>query len=154
MTSLGIVDRNPAGVAFQRTQRLIITYEIHFALARLKLTGKVDFIWSVIWRHKTASTNVENKILLLLVCFLLKSVAFRDLVYKMAESKARVTYGTAYCDVGTICAHNTATRAEVTSVQWTIQCVVQYVCRKWHVVFWHNFYRWRLWLSLTLGHTE
>ena len=67
----------------------------------------------------------------------------------MAGSKACVTYRTAFCDVATTCANNTATCVDVTWVQRTSHCLAQYVCRKWHIIVWHNFYKWRLGLSLT-----
>ena len=38
---------------------------------------------------------------------------------------------------------------DVTSAQMVIHCFVYYLCRKQHIIVWHNFYRWWLGLSLT-----
>ena len=55
------------------SQRSIITYEIHFCIDQAKTHREVrfDLIFYSAW------ANVENQILLLLVCFLPKSVALR-----------------------------------------------------------------------------
>ena len=68
------------------------------------------------------------------------------LVNKMTGFRTLVTQRMAYCDVGAIYAHNMATRVGMTSVQNEIHCLAQYVCRKWQIIVWHNFYRW--WLEL------
>ena len=71
-----------------------------------------------------------------------------DHVYKMARPITRDTQRTAYCDVGIICAHNTATRDGVTSAHMVIHCFVCYLCRKWRIIVWHNLYRWLLLLTV------
>ena len=85
------------------------------ALARLKLTGEVDF--DLIF-HTTPREWI-SKCWEWFYCFLF---------------------------VLGLISRNTCWRA---SVQRTIHCLVQYVCRKWHIIVWHNYCRWRLGLSLT-----
>ena len=74
---------------------------------------------------------------------------FPDFCQVWNFSDFSLTAGHPVCDVAIICAHNTATRDDVTSAHMVLHCFVCYLCRKWHIIVWHNLYRWRLGLLLT-----
>ena len=131
------------------SQRSMITHEIHFCTDQAKTHREVRFWFDLSYD----ATRMHRQILRITFCCFLfvfcRKVLPWVLVYKMAGFKTRATLSTAYCDVGMICAHKTATRVDVTSAHMVIHCFVYYLCWKWLIIAWHNLYRWRLGMLLT-----
>ena len=131
------------------SQHSIITYEIHFCIDQAKTHREFRFWYDLSYDATIVHWQMSK---IKLCCFLFvfcRKVLPWDVVYKMAVPKTRDTWRTAYCDVRIMCAHNTATHDDVTSAHMVIHCFVCYLCRKWHIIVWHNLYRGRLGLLLT-----
>ena len=134
--------RQPLRVdGLKASQRSIITYEIHFCTDQANTHREVRLWFGLSYdTMRVHRQTLRIKFCCFLFVFFRKVLPW-DLVYKMATPKTCATWRTAYCDVGIICAHITATHVDVTSAPTTIHCLLQYLCRKWHIIVWYNFYR-------------